>query len=192
MHVAIGKQKKNETYVNKDEPIFRPKQYRDQCDEVYQEINQDKKMGAGPTKANPEIIRHFVLTNVGSRKEQIQDEYHKISENYKPGNRLYETQNSDQYDTFINKMMKKCAYDPTKSDAVDPDDHALAREQYKTELSNRILKREIHKGHLDQIYGIFHKERDRVAYLISEKGANNPWPQERIDTFASPYGVKNQ
>ena len=88
-------------------------------------------------------------------------------------------------------MMKKCAYNSEKHDAVDPDAHNLAREQYKTELSNRILKREIHQGHMDQIFGIFHKERDRVALMLSDKGKNYPLTQENIDTFASPYGVKN-
>ena len=88
-------------------------------------------------------MKHFVLTNVASRKEQIQEEYHKISTNYKPGNRLYESDKSDEYDTFINKMMKKCAYNPSKHEAVDPDVHDQAREQYKLELSNRMLKREL-------------------------------------------------
>ena len=45
--------------------------------------------------------------------------------------------------------MKKCAYNSGKTDAVDPDVHDLAREKYKTELSNRLLKREIHQGHMD-------------------------------------------
>ena len=89
-------------------------------------------------------------------------------------------------------MIKKCAYNPTKSEAVDPDAHDLAREQYKTDLADRILKREINKKHMDQIFGIFHKERNRVGHLLSDKGKNHPLTEEAIDTFASPYGVKNQ
>ena len=73
MHVAIQNQKKNETYVNKEEPIFCPKHYRSQCDEVYREINQDKKPGSGFNKPDPSMMKHFVLTNVASRKEQIQE-----------------------------------------------------------------------------------------------------------------------
>lgn len=112
-HVAYLNAKKQETYVNRDEPIFRPKEYRDQCDQVYAEINLDKKPGSGPNKADPRLMRHFVLTNVGAQKENLNDEYHKISSNFYTGNRKYETDNADQTETFMNKMMKKCAYDPS-------------------------------------------------------------------------------
>jgi hypothetical protein len=68
-HVAIQNQKNNETYVDKAEPIFCPKQYREQCNEVYMEINADKKPGSAFNKSDSTLMKHFVLTNVASRKE---------------------------------------------------------------------------------------------------------------------------
>ena len=45
---------------------------------------------------------------------------------------------------------------------------------------------------MDEIFGVFHKERDRVAFLLSDEGKMKPLKDNYIETFASPFGTKNQ
>jgi hypothetical protein len=97
------------------------------------------------------MMKHFVLTNVGSLNDKVVDEYHKISKNYNAGNRSYEDKNGDYSETFINKMLKKTAYNPSVELLGESEEKDLAREDYKTSLMTRLAKREINQKHHDQI-----------------------------------------
>lgn len=89
------------------------------------------------------MMKHFVLTRVGSLNPEVKDNYHKISSNFYAGNRSYDWDNCDYQETFMTKMLRKCSYDPSKSINAVSEEADLAREQYKNSILTRLANREI-------------------------------------------------
>ena len=81
------------------------------------------KVGQGPNRASLKAGKDFALSYVGSQSDQINEEYNKFSRHYDP--RKDKTYSGDDRivnsETFIVKMMRKCAYKPDDKFALDED-----------------------------------------------------------------------
>lgn len=104
-HARVKNDRKEYSYVPKFDAPYRPRRFAEQFEEVYAEIDADKKVGQGPNKANLRAGKNFALSYVGSLSEQSNVEFNKFSRHYDPKNdRVFGNDNPVEADTFLEKM----------------------------------------------------------------------------------------
>ena len=145
-HARVKNDNKEKSYIPKYDAPYRPKRFGKQFDEVYAEIDNDKKVGCGPNPANLRAGKDFVLSYVGSLKDKSNTEYNKFSRHYDP--RKDKSYGGDDRivdsETFIVKMHRKCKYDPTDKFALDEDRGVMATADYRNKLLEKVAARTVY------------------------------------------------